>query len=47
VCESGEKVYTDSYYDWNSGWWICSFHYRFSDGSTTSDSSEYNTGPCD
>lgn len=45
VCETGERVNTDSY-TIIRGEYICVYHYRWSDGTRSKDFQETNTTPC-
>lgn len=42
ICETGIKVYTQSYNDMGSGQTICVYHYEWSDGSWSLDYMQYN-----
>lgn len=44
VCESGIKVYTNSW--WDAYQWICEYHYEFSDGSWSPTYQETSAGAC-
>jgi|CXWL01.1.fsa_nt_gi YD repeat-containing protein len=46
-CEQGFRVNTDSYFNNNSGLWVCVYHYEFSDGSWSLNYTEENSYPCD
>lgn len=43
-CETGIKVYTDTYYE--AGTWFCTYHYEFSDGSWSTDFQELSGSAC-
>jgi len=43
-CELGYKIYTESYYDWSTGAYICVYHYEWSDGVWSQDYQEYSNG---
>jgi hypothetical protein len=45
-CEVGYKVYTYSEWDWDSGMYICYYHYEWSDGYYSPEYSEYNYNYC-
>jgi hypothetical protein len=44
VCESGIRVNTYSYY--NGTYWVCVYHYEWSDYSWSDNYYEYNSEPC-
>lgn len=46
TCTNGYKVYTDTYYDYWTGDWICIYHYEWPDGFWSDNYQEYNGGPC-
>lgn len=46
LCESGYRVYTDSFKDPATGWYTCTYHYEFSDGSWSDNYYEYNRSFC-
>jgi hypothetical protein len=45
-CETGVKVYTDSYKDSGLNKWVCTYHYEWSDGSWSSNYIEYSNFAC-
>lgn len=45
-CETGYKVYTDSYYDYGYGMYRCTYHYEWSDGAQSVYYEELNYNPC-
>ena len=45
-CEQGYRVYTDSYFDWWSYTYFCTYHYEFSDGSWSGNYSENSYWQC-
>lgn len=46
VCETGVKVYTDTYYDSGLHKWVCTYHYEWSDDSWSSNYIEYSNFAC-
>lgn len=42
ICETGIKIYTQSYNDMYSGLTICVYHYEWSDGSWSTEYTQYN-----
>ncbi|MBL7728530.1 MAG: hypothetical protein JNM68_12625, partial [Dinghuibacter sp.] len=46
VCETGIRVNTNSYQDLVNGYWVCEYHYEFSDGSWSETLTENNSYPC-
>lgn len=45
-CERGIKVYTSSNYNATLGQYVCVYHYEFSDGSWSTDYTEYSNTGC-
>ena len=45
VCETGQKIYTSSVQQHGS-LWICTYHYRWSDGGISADYTESSTTSC-
>lgn len=46
VCQTGVKVYTDTY-SINPNTWVCVYHYEWSDGSWSSNYTHNSPTPCD
>ncbi len=46
TCEQGEKVFTTNYYEEDTGYWYCVWHYEWSDGSWSQNYEQYSTSPC-
>jgi len=46
VCQTGTKVYTASVYSTKAGYWICTYHYVWSDGSVGRDLQETSPTNC-
>lgn len=46
TCEWGYQIFTGSYYDWNSGMYVCVYHYEWSDGTWSQDYNQYSWGEC-
>ncbi len=46
ICETGIKIYTDSYYDAMTGLWQCTYHYEWSDASWSTNYYETWTTVC-
>lgn len=44
VCETGMKVYTQSYFDGSQ--WVCTYHYEWSDSSWSGNYTEYSMDAC-
>lgn len=46
ICEAGVKVYSSSVYDANSGQYICTYHYEWSDSTWSQNFTEYSEIEC-
>jgi len=46
ICETGTKVYTSSVYIRLAGYWRCTYHYHWSDGSNSQDYTETSMNSC-
>jgi hypothetical protein len=46
VCQTGGKVYSASVYIVRAGYWLCTYHYQWSDGSISPDYQETSASSC-
>lgn len=46
TCETGIKVYTDTYWDASLNKWVCTYHYEWSDGSWSQNYTQYSNFAC-
>ena len=46
ICETGQKVYTSSVYYGKGGYWICTYHFHWSDNSNSGDYTENSATNC-